>query len=187
MWSERADDAFRFSFLTSSFCTGFSLQASAQEPQATEQQEFHSEYIPVFQYWKEHNIFQHLDLSVTAGTTGIGIEASSPIGEYFQLRAGYDYMPRFTAKMKFDVTIGGQPAHQYDAQGNPVESSFDKMQKLMKGFSGYDVEDHVDMVGKPTMNNSIYFPLRITSTGTLLQVSIGDHHNLLRLTIPQRR
>ena len=135
------------------FAFHFSLQASAQEPQATEQQEFHSEYIPVFQYWKEHNIFQHLDLSVTAGTTGIGIEASSPIGEYFQLRAGYDFMPRFTAKMKFDVTIGGQPAHQYDAQGNPVESSFDKMQKLMKGFSGYDVDDHVDKLGKPTMNN----------------------------------
>ena len=139
--------------LTMLFAFQFSLQASAQEPQVAEQQEFHSEYIPVFQYWKEHNIFQHLDLSVTAGTTGIGIEASSPIGEYFQLRAGYDIMPRFTAKMKFDVTIGGQPAHQYDAQGNPVESSFDKMQKMMKGFSGYDVDDHVDMLGKPTMNN----------------------------------
>ena len=92
------------------FAFNFSLQASAQEPQVAAQQEFHSEYIPVFQYWKEHNIFQHLDLSVTAGTTGIGIEASSPIGEYFQLRAGYDFMPRFTAKMKFDVTIGGKPA-----------------------------------------------------------------------------
>ena len=23
----------------------------------------------------------------------------------------------------------------------------------MKGFSGYEVEDHVDMLGKPTMNN----------------------------------
>ena len=68
------------------FAFHFSLQASAQEPQVAEQQEFHSEYIPVFQYWKEHNIFQHLDLSVTAGTTGIGIEASSPLGEYFQLR-----------------------------------------------------------------------------------------------------
>ena len=33
--------------------------------------EKHSEYIPVAQYWKEHNIFQHLDVSVSAGTTGI--------------------------------------------------------------------------------------------------------------------
>ena len=146
---------------------GLSLGAWAQEPQAALQapqvpqgeatlpvlNEKPSEYIPVFQYWKENNVFQHLDLSVTAGTTGIGIELSSPIGEYMQLRAGYDYMPRFHAKLKFDVTIGGQPAHQYDGQGNPVESAFDKMQKMMLGFSGYEVEDHVDMIGKPTMNN----------------------------------
>ncbi|MBQ8991077.1 MAG: hypothetical protein IJ084_03615 [Prevotella sp.] len=146
---------------------GLSLGAWAQEPQAALQapqvpqgeatlpvlNEKPSEYIPVFQYWKENNVFQHLDLSVTAGTTGIGIEASSPIGEYLQLRAGYDFMPRFHAKMKFDVTIGGKPAHQYDAQGNPVESAFDKMQRMMLGFSGYEVEDHVDMIGKPTMNN----------------------------------
>ena len=146
---------------------GVSLGAWAQEPvqsvqpaQQVEQQmasqaseEFHSEYIPVFQYWKENNVFQHLDLSVTAGTTGVGLEVSSPIGEYLQLRAGYDFMPRFTAKMKFDITIGGKPAHQYDAQGNPVESAFDKMQRLMYGFSGFEVDDHVDMLGKPTMNN----------------------------------
>ncbi len=135
------------------FTFHFPLFTSAQEPQALEQKESHSEYIPVWQYWREHNIFQHLDLSVTAGTTGIGLEFSLPIGEYFQLRAGYDYMPRFTAKMKFDILIGGKPAHQYDTNGNLVETAFDKMQKLMKSFSGYDVDEHVDMVGKPTMNN----------------------------------
>ena len=31
----------------------------------------HSNVIPIFQYWKEHDIFQHLDVSVTAGTTGV--------------------------------------------------------------------------------------------------------------------
>ena len=98
--------------------------------------EGHSEYIPVAQYWKEHNIFQHLDLSVSAGTTGIGIDLASPIGEYFQLRAGFDYMPRFTAKMKFDVMIGDQPARQYDANGNRIESSFDRMQKMLYDFTG---------------------------------------------------
>lgn len=115
--------------------------------------EKHSEYIPVAQYWKEHNIFQHLDLSVSAGTTGIGIDLASPIGEYFQLRAGFDYMPRFTAKMKFDVMIGDQPARQYDANGNRVESTFDRMQVMLYDFTGVVAEDHVDMIGKPTMNN----------------------------------
>ncbi len=134
-----------------------SSQATYQAPQGQAALqapgEVQSGYIPVGQYGKKQGVFQHLDLSVTAGTTGLGLELSSPIGEYFQLRAGYDYMPRFTAKMKFDVTIGGKPAHQYDAQGNPKESAFDKMQRMMLGFSGYEVEDHVDMIGKPTMNN----------------------------------
>ena len=115
--------------------------------------EKNSEYIPVRQYWKEHNIFQHLDLSVSAGTTGIGIDLASPIGEYFQLRAGFDYMPRFTAKMKFDVMIGDKPARQYDADGNRVESTFDRMKEMLKDFVGVEVDDHVDMLGKPTMNN----------------------------------
>ena len=115
--------------------------------------EKHSEYIPVAQYWKEHNIFQHLDVSVSAGTTGIGIDLASPIGEYFQLRAGFDYMPRFTAKMKFDVMVGDKPARQYDSNGNRVESTFDRMKEMLYNFNGVVVEDHVDMVGKPTMNN----------------------------------
>ncbi|SEM58108.1 hypothetical protein SAMN04487902_101572 [Prevotella sp. ne3005] len=115
--------------------------------------EKHSEYIPVAQYWKEHNIFQHLDLSVSSGTTGIGIDLASPIGEYFQLRAGFDYMPRFTAKMKFDVMIGDQPARQYDANGNRIETSFDRMQVMLHDFTGVIADDHVDMIGKPTMNN----------------------------------
>lgn len=115
--------------------------------------EKHSEYIPVAQYWREHNIFQHLDLSVSAGTTGIGIDLASPIGEYFQLRAGFDYMPRFTAKMNFDVMIGDKPARQYDANGNRIETTFDRMKEMLYNFNGVEVEDHVDMIGKPTMNN----------------------------------
>lgn len=125
-----------------------SLSAYAQTDQPQQMpvlNEQPSEYIPVFQYWQEHNIFQHLDLSVTGGTTGIGIEASSPIGEYFQLRAGYEFMPRFTVKMDFDVMLGGESA--------VGSEKFAQMQKMMYGFSGYMVEDHVDMLGKPTMNN----------------------------------
>ena len=87
------------------------------------------------------------------GTTGIGIDLASPIGEYFQLRAGFDYMPRFTAKMKFDVMIGDQPARQYDANGNRIETSFDRMQVMLHDFTGVTADDHVDMIGKPTMNN----------------------------------
>ena len=37
-----------------------------------------SKYIPVFQYWREHDIFQHLDVSLTLGTSGMGIDVAYP-------------------------------------------------------------------------------------------------------------
>ena len=113
----------------------------------------HAEYIPVFQYWKEHDIFQHLDVSVTAGTTGVGIDIASPVTEWAQLRLGYEFMPRITKTLEFNMSIGGKPAKSYDADGNREETTFDKMKEFLYSFTGYDIEDHADMVAKPTMNN----------------------------------
>ena len=123
----------------------FTLDSGAQESAKT--------YIPVTQYWKEHNIFQHLDISLTAGTTGIGIDVASPVGKYVQLRAGYEFMPRFTKRMEFDLTINGEPAIVYDEQGYKQETTFTQMNDFLYELTGYDVEDHVDMIGKPTINN----------------------------------
>lgn len=113
----------------------------------------HSSSIPVFQYWKEHDIFQHLDVSLTAGIDGIGFDIASPVTEWAQLRLGYEYMPRFTKIMKFDMTIGGKPVKSYDEDGNREETTFDRMKDFLYEFTGYDIEDHADMIGKPTINN----------------------------------
>lgn len=138
-------------------CLALPLQAQTVSPQNQSvrilNENEKSEYIPVFQYWKEHNILQHLDVSLTAGTTGIGIDVASQIGDYVQVRAGYDYMPRFDKNLKFNLTVGGEPARQYDSEGNRIITKFDKMKELLYQFTGFDIEDHVDMVGTPTMNN----------------------------------
>lgn len=112
-----------------------------------------SKYIPVFKYWKEHDIFQHLDASVTLGTTGIGIDVASPVTEWAQLRMGYEFMPHFTQNMRFEMTIKGKPARSYDENGNRQETNFDLLKEFLYDFSGYDVEDHADMEGKITLNN----------------------------------
>lgn len=112
-----------------------------------------SKTIPIFQYWKEHDIFQHLDISVTAGTTGIGFDVASPVTKWAQLRLGYEFMPRFTKTMGFDMTINGQPARSYDEDGNRQETRFDKLKEFLYSFTGYDIDDHVEMIGKPTINN----------------------------------
>lgn len=104
-------------------------------------------------WFKKNKVFQNLDVSVTAGTTGIGIDVASKIGDYVQLRAGYEYMPRFHKSIYFPVEVGGQPARVYDANGNRVESTFDRLSKMLKELTGLTVDDEVEMVGKPTVNN----------------------------------
>ena len=104
-------------------------------------------------WFKQNKVFQNLDLSVTAGTTGLGIDVASKIGDNVQLRAGYEFMPRFKKSIYFPVEVGGQPAKQYDANGNRVESSFDRLSKMLKELTGFEVEDEIEMVGKPTLNN----------------------------------
>lgn len=104
-------------------------------------------------YCKEHNIFQHLDVSVNAGTSGIGFDVASPIGNYVQLRAGYEFMPHFHVGVDFPVEVGGEPAAKYDKNGKRVESRFDRLAANLKEMTGIEVDDHVEMIGKPTMNN----------------------------------
>lgn len=104
-------------------------------------------------WFKKNHVFQNLDVSLTAGTTGIGIDVASKIGDYVQLRAGYEFMPRFNMSVYFPVEVGGKPAKAYDANGNRVESTFDRLSKMLKSMTGVQVDDEIEMVGKPTINN----------------------------------
>ena len=76
--------------------------------------------------------FDHLDLSVTLGTSGIGFDVATPIGNYVQLRAGYEFMPQIHFPVDFPIEVGGEPAEKYDASGKRVESRFDRLAKNLK-------------------------------------------------------
>ena len=102
-------------------------------------------YIPITQYWKEHGIFQHLDASLNLGTTGIGIDVSSPVTEFAQLRAGFSFMPHFDYKVNFDVQVGNNPSES--------ASKFQSLSRVLKDITGYQVNNSVDMVGEPTYYN----------------------------------
>ena len=110
----------------------------------TQGQERQSDYIPVSQYWKEHNILQHLDVSITLGTTGVGFDLASPIGDYLQVRAGYAFMPRFYHNMSFGVQVG----ETYD------DAVFNRLAFMMESFTGYRVDNKIEMIGEPTFNNA---------------------------------
>lgn len=124
---------------------GLSAYGQTSQPQNSQDvEESHSEYIPIWQYWQEHNIFQHLDASVTLGSTGVGIDVSSPMGDCFQLRAGISVMPNFDYKMNFGVQLG---------ENNDVEN-FNRLSSALENLTGYKVNNSVDMIGNPTWWNA---------------------------------
>lgn len=51
--------------------------------------------MPVMAQELEKNVFNHLGVALEVGTTGIGLEVSSPMTDYFQVRAGASFMPNF--------------------------------------------------------------------------------------------
>lgn len=92
--------------------------------------------------------FNNLDFSVSAGTTGVGIELASKITPIVQLRAGFHAMPEFEPKMNFGIEGG-----RFDENGNWVATRFENMADKMEDFTGYSVDTNVDMVGTPDFNN----------------------------------
>ena len=109
---------------------------------------------------KTLSAFNHLDLGVTMGTTGIGLDVSTNIGNYVKLRTGFEAMPRFEQDLHFDIqTFNGDAEN-----GNILVTKFDKLAETMKSLTGYDVDGTVIMVGKPTMWNFKFlvdvFPFR---------------------------
>ena len=97
---------------------------------------------------EEHSTFKafnQLDMGVTLGTTGVGVELASPIGEYMQLRAGFSFMPHFHYPMHFHVQVGDDPATS--------ESKFNSLASKLEEFTGYKAKNEVEVTGVPTYYN----------------------------------
>lgn len=88
------------------------------------------------------------ELGVTLGTTGLGLEGAYNINPNFRARAGFEGMIPFSVPMHFSVT-------NYGGEGGGVNSdNFNRLQELMKSFTGIEVDDRVTMDGKPRMYNA---------------------------------
>jgi hypothetical protein len=89
--------------------------------------------------------FNHLNVGVTLGTTGLGVEASMPINNYLWVRSGLSFMPRVEVPMTFGIQIGDDPAAS--------KNKFDRMAGVLESFTGSPVSDEVKMTGKAKMWN----------------------------------
>lgn len=81
--------------------------------------------------------FRHLDLSASVGSTGIGIDASTPLAKWIQVRVGVSYMPSIPISMDFHIGMD-------DDKDN---SKFDKMASYLEDLTGYRVDNTVTMEG----------------------------------------
>ena len=95
---------------------------------------------------KDFQVFNHLDLGLTLGTTGVGFDLATPIGEYAQIRTGFEFMPRFTKSLHFDI-------QSFSDDGSLIDTQFDNLSDRLESFTGYKADSQVKMNGKPTLWN----------------------------------
>ena len=98
---------------------------------------------------KEIRAFHNLEVGVTAGTTGIGIDFSTPINSYLQVRGGFSMMPKFTLSMDFDLntTSPGNTGEE------GTESQFSGIINTLESMTGTKITDQVSMLCEPTLYN----------------------------------
>lgn len=94
----------------------------------------------------DKNILNHLDFSLTAGTTGIGFDLAMPIGEYVQVRTGATFMPHFHYNMNFHVMVGDEGKSISEARFNEIASKLESM-------TGAKIDNVVRTIGEPSFNN----------------------------------
>ena len=103
---------------------------------------------------------EHFDISVNAGSMGIAAEANAILNEWVGIRAGVSYMPTVNATIGFGVQVGTEEEKKYDANGNRIETKFEKMAGLLESIYGFKVDDRVDMACRANwFNAKILFDL----------------------------
>ena len=89
--------------------------------------------------------FQHVDVGFTTGTLGIGLEVATPVTDFMDVRTGFTYVPHFEVNMDFPI--------QVIKNGKPDQESFNYRKNMMKRLTGYEVDDHVEVIGEPHYSN----------------------------------
>ena len=85
--------------------------------------------------------FDYLDLGVTMGTTGLGLELSTHVHDMLRVRTGFSFVPNFDAKMNFGIE-----GRRQDENGNWVTTKFDSMAEQFQDFTGLEIND-IDGLG----------------------------------------
>ena len=119
---------------------------------------FHGLYAQssVLDYIKSIEI-DELSATASVGTMGLSLEASLPVNEWVNVRAGVSFIPKLSTSMAFGVQVGDEAVNKHDETGNHEETTFDKMSAYLKDITGYEIDDRVDMDCKVSFVNAKVF------------------------------
>ncbi len=155
--------------LAVSFCAHAQYDADTVQIEYVKKNDVLIETVPqdvmLTQHLKEkRNVLKELNVGLTAGTTGLGVDLSLPLCDWAHVRAGFAIMPSFKHVMDFRLQVGDKPDRKYDENGNRIETRFEKMAKIYQQLTGHEVNEDVQVIGRPTFYNGKllvdFFPFR---------------------------
>lgn len=95
-------------------------------------------------WFKRHGIADKLDIGVSVGSMGLGISLKTPVTKWASVRAGVDWMPRFSVPMYFNLNTYTDGI----ATGN-----FNQIAQILYNNTGILMDETVKMYGVGTMTN----------------------------------
>lgn len=107
---------------------------------------------------KDKGVFNHMDVSLTAGSTGLGVDFSMPVGEYVKVRAGGTWMPHFRVGVNYELLMS-KSANKQEGR-----DKFAKASEMLMQLTGREANNDISMMVEPHNNNFKFlvdiFPLR---------------------------
>lgn len=98
-----------------------------------------------FSTWcQDNNVADRLDVGLSLGTMGIGVEAITPVTRWTNVRIGVDWLPSISMPMYFSLSTY--------SDGLPT-GNFNRVQEILYNMTGIEIDDRVRMNGKGSMVN----------------------------------
>lgn len=98
----------------------------------------------LFSWCREHHVADGLDVGLSLGDTGIGIDVKTPVTKWVDLRLGVDWLPRFSVPMDFGLNTY--------SDGMPT-GNFANVAQMVYNNTGIEMDETVYMHGVGSMIN----------------------------------
>lgn len=92
---------------------------------------------------KTNSLLNRLDLEITGGTNGLGLNISTPLNDMVRVRAGVSYFPHSNVPLTFDLMQYG--GTDDDSSEELADQRFEKLSGMMEDFIGVKIDRRIDM------------------------------------------